>query len=289
MMAELASQGGCAFCHDGVLWSFPVLAAELPVEEVARAARSACDADAVARADRALEARRLAAHAHARRPFHAVASQDRSDAEEDLARLYGADEEERPPTRRRGGEERERRLARAVGTAVHAGLEHLEPSREIGEQRRRFAAEVEAALPLVIGPEDRGLVRARALELFDRFRAGPLFERLRGLGSRIVARELPVLLAPAGPEDPVGFWSGSIDFLYWDPEAEEYVVADYKTDRVTPGRAHELAAHYRPQGEVYTRAVQAALGLPACPRFELWFLAPGEVVSLSSGRGQAAG
>jgi hypothetical protein len=37
------------------------------------------------------------------------------------------------------------------------------------------------------------------------------------------------------------------------------------------------AKRYAAQGEHYTRAVQQALDLGAKPRFELWFLAAGEV------------
>jgi hypothetical protein len=51
------------------------------------------------------------------------------------------------------------------------------------------------------------------------------------------------------------------------------VVADFKTEALA-ARA-ELATHaerYRSQGEVYCRALQASLGLPRKPRFELWFL-----------------
>jgi ATP-dependent exoDNAse (exonuclease V) beta subunit len=220
-----------------------------------------------------------------------VASQDRDDTEAALERGYGGEEEPESRARpRRRDEARERRIALAAGTAVHAALERLEADLEIEEQRRRFAAEVEAALALCSGPEDRAAARRRAHEVFERFRAGPLYERMRGLGPRLLARELPVLLAPGGAGDPVGFWSGSIDLLYLDPEDGSFVVADFKTDRVGPEGIPAAAARYAPQGEVYTRAVQAALGLPAPPRFELWFLSHGEVVPLPApGREQAAG
>jgi ATP-dependent exoDNAse (exonuclease V) beta subunit len=62
------------------------------------------------------------------------------------------------------------------------------------------------------------------------------------------------------------------------------VVADYKTDRIEAGALAEAAERYRSQGQVYTRAVQRALDLPALPRFELWFLHPGTVVPVAPGR-----
>jgi ATP-dependent exoDNAse (exonuclease V) beta subunit len=69
-----------------------------------------------------------------------------------------------------------------------------------------------------------------------------------------------------------------VDLLYRDPASGELVVVDYKTDRVTDGaEIDEHAARYGAQGAGYVRAVQEALGLDAPPRFELWFLAAGEV------------
>ncbi|HKJ25891.1 MAG TPA: hypothetical protein VKB65_13785, partial [Myxococcota bacterium] len=59
----------------------------------------------------------------------------------------------------------------------------------------------------------------------------------------------------------------------------EWVVADYKTDRLGSDAAmRERAAHYAAQGGAYVRAVHEALGLDAPPRFELWFLDRGVVV-----------
>ena len=102
--------------------------------------------------------------------------------------------------------------------------------------------------------------------------------------AHILARELPVLLAPEEEgEGPVGFVAGAIDLLYRDPESGELVVADYKSDAVSsPSEARRKADDYRGQGERYVRAVQQALELPRPPRFELWFLAIGHVESLPS-------
>ncbi|MGB6854384.1 MAG: hypothetical protein WBG49_17510, partial [Thermoanaerobaculia bacterium] len=57
------------------------------------------------------------------------------------------------------------------------------------------------------------------------------------------------------------------------PETGEPVIVDYKTDLVES--EDELAARaeaYAAQEEVYARAIQQALDLPAPPRTQLWFL-----------------
>ncbi len=59
----------------------------------------------------------------------------------------------------------------------------------------------------------------------------------------------------------------------------EWVVADYKSDRVSSREAADARAElYASQGAIYTRAVQDALGLALRPRFELWFLHADHVV-----------
>jgi ATP-dependent exoDNAse (exonuclease V) beta subunit len=131
-------------------------------------------------------------------------------------------------------------------------------------------------------PGERAAVLARARAVWERFAAGPLAERLASLAPHVIARELPVWVAPAGdgPEAPVGFVAGAIDLLYRDPASEELVVADYKTDAVEAGGVAARAATYAGQGEAYVRALTAALGLASRPRFELWFLQAGEVCTV---------
>ena len=80
------------------------------------------------------------------------------------------------------------------------------------------------------------------------------------------------MLLPAG-ERAVGFTAGSIDLCYRDPENGEWVVADYKTDRVEDDAAvAELVERYAEQGRHYQRALREAMQLDRPPRFELWFL-----------------
>ena len=67
--------------------------------------------------------------------------------------------------------------------------------------------------------------------------------------------------------------AGSIDLCYRDPETAEWVVADYKTDRVaSDADVAQRVAIYTDQGRTYQRALREAFGLQSDPRFELWFL-----------------
>ena len=83
-----------------------------------------------------------------------------------------------------------------------------------------------------------------------------------------------MLLPPvAAGRRAVAFVAGSIDLCYRDPETAEWVVADYKTDRVvSDADVAERVALYTEQGRIYQRALREALGLQSDPRFELWFL-----------------
>jgi hypothetical protein len=128
-----------------------------------------------------------------------------------------------------------------------------------------------------------------ALGCWDALGDGPLALRLRGLVGRVVARELPIVLPPVpspadGDARAVGFVSGSIDLLYRD-EDDRLVVVDYKTDRLElgedPGARRE---RYARQGELYCRAVGAALGADPPPRFEIWWLRSGAVDAIPDPR-----
>src|SRR5262249_44761368 len=82
-----------------------------------------------------------------------------------------------------------------------------------------------------------------------------------------------------GEGAPVGYVAGAIDLLYKDGETGAVVVADYKTDEIQEDEALAArAAAYAPQGAAYVKAGQEALGLPAPPRFQLWFLPAGGVL-----------
>ena len=176
-----------------------------------------------------------------------------------------------------------RELAMASGAALHRALElwdlDADPAREMERQR----ALLPAYLSAVATGEDVARALPRCHRLLERFVAGGLADRLRGLAGHVVARELPVLLAPdpdpPGGAGPVAFVSGAIDLLYRDPGSGALVIADYKTDEVGGADLQRRTITYASQGAAYVRAVQAALELAMPPRFELWFVHAGQVVA----------
>jgi ATP-dependent helicase/nuclease subunit A len=172
-----------------------------------------------------------------------------------------------------GAKAPERDLALAAGTLVHRILEHLDLGDEEPEAafRRAFDAAAEA-----LDRDDGALEMLR-----DRVASGACLRRLAALGERVVARELPIVVAgDAGdPDQPLGAIVGSVDLVYRAEDGGDLVVADYKTDRVEGEAAiAERAAAYRPQLDAYASAVQRTLGLEQPPRTELWFLWPDVVV-----------
>ena len=264
---------------DGVRWAFPALRGVTekgPAEPREEASLPSVDS-LVAEAAR-LAACREAASRRMARPFRASASADsHAGAREDEAEQRFAASDPIALVSPRG---LEAEVAKAAGTAVHRVLEDLRLDGdlrvELARQQGRLPALLERLAPLPARPA--ALERARSL--LDRLAQGPLAAQLARLRDVVIARELAVLL-PAEPhgDGPVGFITGAIDLLYRDPATNEFVVVDYKTDRVEGEAAlAERAARYAGQAAHYQRAVQEALDLPCLPRFELWFLHAGAVV-----------
>jgi ATP-dependent helicase/nuclease subunit A len=285
-VARARADGRAELLREGVLWRFPPLESAVPPAAPARgSAEGGADAAELAASSERLAALGRAARIREgrRRARGAAAEKDAEHAEAAVEERVGAPESS-------AAEQPGRSAALVLGSAVHAALEGL----DLAQPPAAAAARAEEALARTLRAE-LGTGAARPLasgrQLLQRFFGGPLYPRLRSLGDRLLARELPVLLEPeAGdPAAPIGFWSGAIDLLYLDAEGGEAVVADYKTDRVEPGRAGALAARYRAQGAVYVRAVQRALGLERPPRFELWLLSSGEVVRVPPAEGPAGG
>ncbi len=257
----------------GALWRFPALAGAGEETEAEREAPAwlATPAEAARQAE-ALHARRAAARVRMARPFGAAAS---AEAHERLREEREAAAEEAARAGRAGAAGRD--AAMAAGSAVHRVLEEwdldAEPQAELARQLARLPALVES-----LTAEQREAAAARASALLTRVFSSGLLARLRAARGSILARELPVLLPPAGGDGgAVGYVSGTIDLLYRAADGG-LVVADYKTDQVEGDELTSRAAVYVTQGAAYTRAVQEALGLREPPRFELWFLAAGQVV-----------
>ena len=271
-MAEAAAAGRHSRDEEGVRWVFPALDPAASPPAVRRP--SAVSSPGVAE-ERALAARCEAAAARSARPFRAAASSAAELTEETAAVRYGGEPEgdtSRAPAEAEDGG-LERAEARAVGSAVHAALEHAGSP---DAARRALASALGQWLP---DPGSRP-ARERAAALLDGFLAGPLYERAAEIAAGVVARELPVLLPPEPGDEALGFVAGAADLVYRDPETGEWAVADYKTDAARGEPLESHAQRYAAQGAVYVRAVQSALGLPSRPRFELWYVAAGETVSI---------
>jgi ATP-dependent helicase/nuclease subunit A len=280
---------------DGVLWRFPGLEVSVPTLTASPKAQAAGvppygTGSEVAAAVRDLAERREKAAARQARRISAPASEE---AHERLRQLQAERNEsaaESPdaalPADAADVEQR-RNAAMAAGTAIHRALETWDLAADVAAERARQIESLPGTLAALVGidPEARHAAEVRARGLLEAFAGGPLVERLRDLGPRIVARELPVLLPPPpdrGEEGPVGFVSGAIDLLYRQESegTDRFVIVDFKTDDVRSDAELEArAAAYAPQGAHYTRAIRDALGLAEPPRFELWFLSTGSVIS----------
>lgn len=279
--------GGRHVDASGVLWRLPeweaaalprAAAAGPPPLPGAAAVRAEAEALAAARAAAARRARRslsrpASAEAHEtlqERFERAEPAREREDAEPERERSA-----ETGHASRRGGD------PRVVGSAVHRALETMRLDDPPDSAVAAAEGPVAAVARSMAAPVEAAAVEAEALRVLRRFVSGDLFARLRAIAARgdLVARELPLLAGPTeGDLAPVGFVAGTIDLLY--RESGAWVVADFKTDDVAGDALRERAAQYAAQGAAYVRAVQEAFALPALPRFELWFLRAGEVVTV---------
>ncbi len=301
----------------GVAWRFPALAGSAPAAGAggARGPDGAGGAALTAPAEVAAQSTRLgllraAAAARMARPFGAAASEEAharlreematgerspaavagtvhgaggaaAEADTGAAGAAGAARATAIERARIAGRE----AAMAAGAAVHRALELW----DLDADPVREAARQEALLPAYLSVVAAADVAVDALTrcrlLLARFVSGGLADRLRQLAAGVMARELPVLLAPpvAGSPTgagPVAYISGSVDLLYRDPGSGGLVIADYKTDEVAGAELQRRAATYASQGAAYVHAIHEALGLAAPPRFELWFLHAGQVVTV---------
>jgi ATP-dependent helicase/nuclease subunit A len=254
----------------GVRWFFPALldGEGAPAADEESADTALPSLDRVESDSRQLEAARRDAGLRQRKRFGGAAS---GDVPPDEWRERRA--EDRRPSGAGGGGE----VARAVGTAVHRALEEIELDADPAAEMARLRQVLERELRAGLTPAQADEAIADAAALLETLEAGPLLAKLRQLA--VVARELPLLVPPdPGEASPAEFVSGAVDLIYRDPETEELVVADYKTDAVPEGTS--LAEHglaYQRQGHAYQRGVREALGLAYTPRFELWFLRSGAI------------
>lgn len=283
-LAELAEKmtGHVALAHvdaAGAHWIFPAIGPpEAQAIQAPSTATGLSSPEQVARAAERIADFQREASARMARPLRGAASEEAHEALREFfeERLLSAGIEAEPsimaPWETLSGDGR--RLAMAIGAAVHRAMETLDLNEDPSEQIEGLIGILPRYLrPLVRSDEmDQAVSRSRGL--LERMARGPLLGKLFSLRDHIVGRELPVLLPPPeGADGPVGFVSGSIDLVYRDPDTGEVVVADYKTDEVVdPVDIAERSHAYALQGTAYVRAIRESLGLEQEPRFELWFL-----------------
>jgi ATP-dependent helicase/nuclease subunit A len=172
-----------------------------------------------------------------------------------------------------------RTAAQAVGHAIHAALERwdleADPGEELARQRPLVLQAVHGAV-CIADHEDAAM---RAELLLERLASGSLLARLRSFEDRIIGREVPVTLAAKGePDGPLVGYTGIADLVLRSESDEKLVVIDYKTDSVdTDAAVAERVQQYAPQLEVYSRALESALGLGYRPGYEIWFIWPDTV------------
>lgn len=168
-----------------------------------------------------------------------------------------------------------RSLALALGVALHRALEREDLAASDPETWRSTAESAFASeLPGATLSD-----RSRLASELERLAASPLLARLRDLRDVVLARELPLLAEASGASEAAALDGivGTLDLLYRDPASGEIVVADFKTDDIAAddvvAAVAAKVARYRPQLELYGRAVQSAMALDRPPRLELWLLA----------------
>jgi ATP-dependent exoDNAse (exonuclease V) beta subunit len=132
-----------------------------------------------------------------------------------------------------------------------------------------------------IASADLADVAAQAKQVLQQMDNNGMLHELFERREYILGREIPVLLTPTDcntDEDPLGAIVGTLDLLYRDPADGQLVVADFKSDQIPDAQAlRRLAKAYKPQGELYCRAVEKLFPDEEPPRFELWFLRAGEI------------
>lgn len=166
-------------------------------------------------------------------------------------------------------------FAREIGTAIHRIIERLDLEGDPVWSFAQAADRLETELADLVPSSKRDRAVAAARPLVESLAGSDLIQRLFALKDHIIGREVALLLDAPSVDgcEATGAVVGAIDLLYRDPDTGEFVVADYKTDRVSDeADLDRHAASYASQGASYVTAVQRAFSLDRPPRFELWFL-----------------
>ena len=191
-----------------------------------------------------------------------------------VSRLTGRLHREQPSTMERAHDDH--RDALALGTLVHAVLEHVDTRTSLDEQLAD-SAELRRRLAPLHSVRNAQAVSAEAGPLIERFLRSERWRRAAA-ASRL-QREVEFLLAwppdaPSQGDRPSAMIRGYIDAICWDDASSPPLVLDYKTNRVAAAGVPQAAESYRLQLAVYALAVEAATG-ERPESLALQFLHPG--------------
>ncbi len=161
-------------------------------------------------------------------------------------------------------------LARLIGVCAHAVLEQWDFTRP----RTEISTVIEQTSRCYVA-QDHPQLMADVTEdltvLFENFLSSEPYHRLQR--ATVLGREVPFVM-PLGEGQTM---EGVIDLIY---RLDDRVwIADYKTDEVVAEDIQSRVDRYRPQAEMYVRAVERALGLSSLS-FQFIFLRPGIAVDV---------
>jgi len=168
------------------------------------------------------------------------------------------------------GTGRDADLARLIGVCAHAVLEQWDFTRP----RAEICTVIEQIICRYVAQDHPQLmtnVTEDLTALFERFLSSEPYKRLQGV--TMLGREVPLVM-PLGKDQ---IMEGVIDLIY---RLDDRIwIADYKTDDVAAEDVRARADRYRPQAEMYSRAVANTLGLPSVS-FQFIFLRPGIAIDV---------
>ena len=156
-----------------------------------------------------------------------------------------------------------------VGDLAHRFLQHWDFANDVD----RFERALHDWLAHALSTESKSSlaqIEAELQRIFAGFIGSSAYSEVAG--SRILGREVPLVMPWNGQ-----IMEGVIDLIY-EKNGLLYL-ADYKTDRIAKAELSQGVERYRPQAEIYSKAVEQSLGRsPAA--FKVIFLRLGKAVEL---------
>jgi ATP-dependent helicase/nuclease subunit A len=156
-----------------------------------------------------------------------------------------------------------------VGDLAHRFLQHWDFANDVDRLQRALHDWLAHALSTE-SKSSLAQTEAELQKIFAGFIGSSAYSELAG--SRILGREVPLVMPWNGQ-----IMEGVIDLIY-EKNGLLYL-ADYKTDKIARAEVSQGVERYRPQAEIYLKAVEQSLGRsPAA--FKVIFLRLGKAVEL---------